>query len=143
MSLSEKTLENTKQVQVRNVTAKWDHPKDAKGRYIPLESIERYYRDLDDFNDFLASKVKSGVYPSFDTAVALNFDSKPPEERYMPDFENAACYQAYETVSPGTPISPVFKTVKGLLAYLSRTYFVFGKTKGTTEDWRMVLGLDS
>ena len=44
----------------------------------------------------------------------------PDQEFYRPKWsaKEATCYQIYETVSEGTPISPVFETLDELVAWL-------------------------
>lgn len=46
--------------------------------------------------------------------------SPPDREYYRPKWTDEECtaYQMYETVSEGTPVSPVFETPEGLIDYL-------------------------
>lgn len=47
------------------------------------------------------------------------YDSPPDEKTCRPAFESEpTCYQIYETVSEGTPVSPVFETLQELEDYL-------------------------
>jgi hypothetical protein len=49
-----------------------------------------------------------------------DFDGGPPDADYhRPEFtEPATCHQIYETVSEGTPVSPVFETKGEMAAWL-------------------------
>ena len=79
--------------EIRNVTKDWKHPESHPGNYIPL--FDRTYEE----------------------AIAEWMDEKPSHpECYRPEYDGTAdCFQMYETVSEGTPVSPVFET-KGELA---------------------------
>jgi hypothetical protein len=69
--------------------------------------------------DFVEYHVGPGV-------EIINYDApfwdeagNPPDERYYRvPFSSAPCYQIYETVSEGTPVSPVFTTEHELVKWL-------------------------
>jgi len=46
-------------------------------------------------------------------------DNPPDKEYYLEEFKSKpTCFQIYETVSEGTPVSPVFETEKEMKKYL-------------------------
>ena len=87
--------------EIRSVPLDWKHPTDANGHYIPL--LDQSYREaMDEW---------STVYPDED---------EPDPADYRPDWDEstATAYQVYETVTEGTPVSPVFATTSELRAWL-------------------------
>lgn len=64
--------------------------------------------------------------------VADHLDQKPDPDDYMPDFGNTEelGWCLYETVSEGTPITPVFETKEGLVDHLATVGTWWG------EPWR-------
>ena len=110
--------------EIRMVPPDWEHPKDFEGHYKPL--YDRSYQKVaekwqQDYLDFLkdpeeqAKAVEDG-YPFF-----WEWDGMPPDrEYYRPDWPGgtATAYQIYETVSEGTPVSPVFDTEPEIVTWL-------------------------
>jgi hypothetical protein len=119
--------------EIRRVPPDWEHPvytadtaprRDWIGHHIPLydrsyrEAAEEWmagyqawqnhtHRDWEKFHD---------RYPYF-----WDWDSPPNQEHYREEEwtpEEATAYQMYETVSEGTPVSPVFETTDQLWAWL-------------------------
>ena len=86
--------------EIRRVSLDWEHPRNSRG-FVPLfdgwaEAMESFGKDPKDWDG-----------------------EAPNPEKYMPDFgERATAYQVYESVSEGTPISPVFATKDALLDWL-------------------------
>jgi len=83
--------------EIRRVPTDWEHPKNERGHYQPL------------YNQ------------SFDDAFKAWMDDKdggtsPDPEYYRPAWAEDAelGYCMYETVSEGTPVSPVFESLQGL-----------------------------
>lgn len=87
--------------EIRRVPSDWQHPKSA-GHYVPLfdethaEAMAEYRKDPADY------------------------DNEPPDGHcYRPDFgDTALAYQVYESVSEGTPVSPVFETAEEMVGWL-------------------------
>lgn len=104
--------------EVRMVPPDWQHPKDARGRYIPLHdgpSLAEHMEYADD-------------------------DAGPPPNpadympRWMPD--QATHLMMYETCSEGTPISPAFATPEELARWLAdNRASAFGGMTATYEQW--------
>lgn len=112
--------------EIRSVTPDWEHPKDDRGKYIPM--FNQDYKSaadgwIDSFKDWL-----EGKYPDQVSGLAKDGDyfwdwaGNPPDresyrERSWTEKE-ATHFQMYETVSEGTPVSPVFATLQELAEYL-------------------------
>ncbi len=87
--------------EIRRVPPGWEHPRDEQGSYIP----------------------------QFDRGAGTpgQIDQELPEELLateplpvMPGWapEEAPCYQIYENVTEGTPVSPVFASIDGVRDWL-------------------------
>jgi hypothetical protein len=110
---------------IRKVPKGWIHPKDEEGDDIPL-----YDKDFETAAaawkaEFYAwekgehESQKRNVVDWSDTEYWEYADGVPDRETYRPKWdEEPTCYQIYETVSEGTPVSPVFETEEEMLAWL-------------------------
>jgi len=108
--------------EIRNVPKNWEHPKDERnGNYIPL--LDEYYGDaieewIKNHNLWL-----EGKHPDQDTDYKFyaDYENAPNIENYRTEKwadEEANCFQIYETVSEGAPVSPVFETLTDLENWL-------------------------
>lgn len=112
--------------EIRRVPAGWEHPKDERGRYKPLldEDYDTAARKW--LKEVLAWEDGSSEYFQQDPTLKQRYtyfweyEGGPPNrEVYRPAFTApAVCYQIYETVSEGTPISPVFDNLEELIMWL-------------------------
>lgn len=113
--------------EIRRVPPGWQHPKDENDHYIPLldhsyrEAAEEWERDCVLWSrgthpDQVAGRSAGVDRPRF----FWDWSSGPPDEaNYRPDWsEEPTWFQAYETVSEGTPITPPFATEAELVDYL-------------------------
>lgn len=105
--------------EIRRVPKGWQHPKDRDG-YIPMydKTADEAWREwLKDFEEFKADPPK-GYPPTH--AGHVQWAGRPPDpERHRPEFDGEAThYQIYETVSEGTPASPVFETLDQMRVWL-------------------------
>jgi len=58
------------------------------------------------------------------------------------DVDEPCGVQLYETLTDGTPLSPVFGTTEELLGWLvANRVSLIGGCQGTREDWISALGL--
>ena len=103
--------------EVRKVPKDWEHPKDVNGDYIPLLDSD-YETACKEWYE-KASEFKPNRWGNWYHEDRGN----PPDKndcyrkRKWSD-EESNCYQAYEDVSEGTPITPVFETKEELVEYL-------------------------
>lgn len=104
--------------EIRQVPKNWKHPKDNQGKYIPL--FDQTYDEVLAAWQKVAKSWKDGTHPALKDEPWLkeefpqyeNYGNvSPQKELYRPVFtEPATCYQIYENVSEGTPVSPIFET---------------------------------
>jgi hypothetical protein len=101
--------------EIRRVPLNWQHPRQESGRFQPLHDTT-----------FAAAvaKWKSG-FARHDPAAHEGHEyweaeADPPDrEYYRPEWTTEpAGYQIYETVSEGTPKSPVFTTEEEIVTWL-------------------------
>lgn len=136
--------------ELRRVPANWEHPKDEKGRYIPMFDI--YYGDA--LKEWLDGNEKwdNGTHPD----LIINSDLKEkypfyamwetfPEPKYYHTKKYAedelTHIQLYETTSEGTPKTPVFpkEEFDKLCEYAAEHVTTFAHFKATKEEWKEML----
>jgi len=104
--------------EIRRVPKGWEHPKDEHGDYIPMYDKD-YPTACASWKAGFAeweAKTHKGYSPDYDY---WEWESTPDPETCRPVFESEpVCYQIYETVSEGTPTSPVFDTPAEVVAWL-------------------------
>jgi hypothetical protein len=127
--------------EVRRVPASWEHPKDAKGRYVPLR--DGYGSDLRAWNE-AAEKWSRGEFPDYagEEDRMLSFEEWegpcPDASEYMPDWPNSerTHIMMYEDTTEGTPISPAFEAAEELAKWLADTgASAFGGMTASYEAW--------
>ncbi len=114
--------------EVRKVHRDWQHPQDGLGTYKPLyelsEPIEEKQRRWDEESAlWQAGKHRVQIEDhEFIGAPFSDWDGNRPEADdhmpYWPEGE-ADHYQMYETVTEGTPISPVMDSPEALARWLT------------------------
>lgn len=99
--------------ECRRVPATWQHPINEKGQLVPLydesfeEASSQWKKGYADYQNKPEPRVEGGFYEFWE------WDVGPPErDSYRPHWkeEERTHFQMYETVSEGTPLSPVFDT---------------------------------
>jgi hypothetical protein len=112
--------------EIRRVPANWDHPKQERypDRFQPMFD-ETFETAAKNWKESFA-EWESGVRPSYcsEDSATLEYwewDGTPPDREYYRPWkdEEATWYQAWETVSEGTPVSPPFETQAELVDYLT------------------------
>ena len=113
--------------EVRRVPMDWQHPKFRDPQY-----AWQVYEPL--MADYLESLKWWRENPQWHEE-----GEAPPDHRdYMPYWpeEMRTGWQMYETVTEGTPISPVFATAEELARWLTDNgASAFGNATATYEDW--------
>lgn len=116
--------------EIRRVPADWEHPRYTKddapytnriGEFIPLYD-EDYESAADEWMAQYAlwQEGKHGYQPC-DSKYFWEYDSPPSQDSYRArkwSEAEATHYQMYETVSEGTPVSPVCASPQELVEYL-------------------------
>lgn len=100
--------------EIRMVPPNWEHPTDARGKYLPLhdKTHEQAMREYEDEYEMVADADKQS---SSKEELA---GSPPNPERYRPEYAEAPThYQLYENVSEGTPLTPLFPDKETLVEY--------------------------
>lgn len=109
--------------EIRRVPASWEHPKDARGVFIPMHNTFPY--QADEVAEGLADGWLSGEPPHYGVPV-------------MPDWPEAerTHWMMYEDTSEGTPISPAFATPEELSHWLADTgASAFAGIGATYDQW--------
>lgn len=132
--------------EVRMVPADWEHPKDYRGRYIPLlggsysEAAARWDTEYRQWINGLVDDFSGGWKP-YDGSCEYYWEyAGPPPRRdeYMPDWasEERTHYMMYEDTSEGTPISPAFASPEELARWLTdNEASAFGGETATYDAW--------
>lgn len=98
--------------EVRRVPLDWDHPRKSNGQYQPM--LDRTFEEA--VADWEADA------PNYATLAEHLRDEPPPDpEYYRPEWPVGASlgWQMYESVSEGTPVSPVFASDEELVEWLT------------------------
>ena len=128
--------------ELRRVPADWNHPRNDKGKDMPL--YDNDYRTA-------AAKWKAGFHrweAGDDPARKKYGDGKyeywewcgdpPSPEFYRPAWleEHRTHYQMYETITEGTPVSPVMPDIESLSHWLADNHAsAFGPDTATYDQW--------
>jgi hypothetical protein len=117
--------------EIRRVPANWEHPKETDGTnrgggYHPMrgENYEKAMREwfanhnawLDGTHHCLVDKSTTRE----ETPYFADWDGNPPDVADYVKYEQEECthFQMYETVTEGTPVTPVFASLQELEDYL-------------------------
>lgn len=107
--------------EVRRVPASWEHPKDDKGHHVPHHEHFPYNQE----------EIEEGLRDGW-------LDNNPPNYGcdVMPQWPDAerTHYQMYESVTEGTPISPVMETPEALARWLADNKASAGPYATATYD---------
>jgi hypothetical protein len=114
--------------EIREVPADWQHPTEWKpGKYWPAIApyAEREFVPLHDFDEYTTGEYREGSI--VDWMEEEGFTREEAEARHDSDVVDygdrpRTHVQLYETVSEGTPVSPVFATRDELAAWLTEVF---------------------
>ncbi len=139
--------------EIRRVPSGWEHPRDEQGAYKPM---------LDQtFNDAIEEWMeeyrlwKEGKHPGqsehpdiVEKYTYWEYAGKPPDPDYQrPAFDQEPThYQIYQTVSEGTPTSPVFASLDDMKRWLiAEGFSEYAATSFVESGWApsMVFSPDS
>lgn len=119
--------------RARRVPAGWEHPKDDRGRYVPLRDGLKYPERVRAWDEG-ATKWREGLTASSAARIwepipakyrgltYAEFEGPRPEpDEYTPRRPPSECthWQMYEEVSEGTPVSPVFDSAQELARWMA------------------------
>lgn len=114
--------------EVRRVPKDWQHPHDSEGRLQPLSLGFKEY--VEEWNQ-AAVLWANGEHPDqiessaaervlYGEMAFAEWDPRPNPQDFMPDWPESerTHYQMYETVTEGTPVSPVMNSPEELARWL-------------------------
>ena len=110
--------------EIRRVPEDWQHPKDESGHYLALydsdyeSELADYQRRCWDFeNDVDGQRTKAAKAGCY---TLKDWDGGPPDPEYHRQTwdDEPTHYQIYETVTEGTPTSPVFASLDEMFNWL-------------------------
>lgn len=114
--------------EIRRVPENWLHPKKENGNYQPLndQSFNSAFKEWQDgLQKWIAGEdPDADAYKYPKTARGyIDWNGGSPDPEYYREEEwttgQASCYQIYETVSEGTPKSPVFVSLDKMQEWLT------------------------
>lgn len=123
--------------ELRRVPLGYEHPVGSSGRFIPLFNGDRYLSALRKWRDGFAlwqrgqCEISGGAVVSFSEAFGTTTPScryedragiEPEPERYTPSIDLVPFVPGvatYETLTEGTPLSPIFTRLEPLCAWLA------------------------
>ena len=139
--------------EVRRVPCNWVHPKDERGRHIPLftdfkKRAEQWDLGKIKWDEGLKWDWMHKVWiPKDEDDAFMSYPNaegeRPRPEEYMPDWPEEECthFQMYETCSEGTPISPVLSSPEILAHWLAdNRASAFGDMTASCEQWLAMIG---
>ena len=131
--------------EIRRVPRDWQHPRDARGNYIPLFGRDAI-AEIAEWDRGAAAWAR-GEFPEWTEEAhrkltyAAYAGARPDPSNYMPTWTEAerTHIQMYEDTSEGTPISPVLATPEELARWLADNHAsAFGSMTATFEQWLAV-----
>lgn len=130
--------------EIRRVPKDWQHPKNRDGHFVPLYDDdydsacrEWWTKALAWHSDENADEAKE------ENPWYWDWDSPPPnKEWYRAPFDaEPVAYQIYETVSEGTPVSPVFASVEAMIEWMSSPIDRRSEWNKNMADWQSMQGM--
>lgn len=134
--------------EIRRVPKNWEHPKNKKGKFIPLLDdyigyLGFYKEEVDKFIFYMTEIIEKNevkVYGKLFTNVKELYEYLNEDNQIKPPIINdfmltGEWYQLFENVSEGTPLSPPFETKKELIEWLvnNQDYWNYQWTKAQAE----------
>lgn len=110
--------------EIRRVPPNWEHPKNERGHYKALYDNDYESRAQEfekEYAEFMALS-PAERQDEYGCAHYWDYDNPPDRELYREEIwtpEEATAYQIYETVTEGTPVSPVFPDLDHLKQWLA------------------------
>lgn len=112
--------------EIRKVPADWQHPTTDEGDFKPvfdrdyIDSLNQWWANHQLWQDGNHPDQLSGSATKDDARFFAQWDGDPPSVEYYRFYRDEDCthFQMYETVTEGTPTTPVFATLQELEDYL-------------------------
>ena len=132
--------------EIRKVPANWEHPKNERGHYQPLydesfrEAATTWTRGFLQWAPGFPEFDKHGT----DAPFYWQWEGNPPQEDlYRPEWMEAerTHFQVYETVSEGTPVSPVLPSKDAVVAWAMEQGHSRANAEAFAEDGYVPSGM--
>jgi hypothetical protein len=115
--------------EVRKVPKGWQHPQTASGDFQPMrdevfaDAARKWLDHAIAWDNGTHARLVKGPDLKVQYPFFWQWAGNPPDPRYYRSAftSEPTCFQYYENVSEGTPISPVFETSDGLVRWLVET----------------------
>ncbi len=138
--------------EIRKVTKGWEHPKDKHGDYKPMfdedydTAAQGWIKGLfewENATDPDISATRKEAEEEYKCRYYWAWVGGPPNKKHhRPKFkEEPTCYQIYENVSKGTPISPVFETEDEMFKWLVKQGYPQKAAKKFIKNKSLVSGV--
>ncbi len=132
--------------EIRKVPKGWEHPRDERGHFQPLhdrtfkEVAEEWWSSAVAWHKGDVSEIDEKYrkkYPWY-----WQFNGDPPTSIYYRDEFTAPadCFQIYENVSEGTPVSPVFDSIDDMIAWMTQP-IDRSSPYNVGKDWQTMQGM--
>lgn len=124
--------------EIRRVPKGWEHPKNERGDYRPLYDCDFETKAQEWLKE--CAEWEAGTHPDKPGHECYYWQwagDPPNEDYYRPKWDaEPVCYQIYETVSEGTPTSPVFETLDEMKVWLvSEGYSEYAASEFVKDGW--------
>lgn len=112
--------------EIRRIPKDWEHPRDAKGHYLPLynqdyeTALANWQKEKTEWESPENAEERARVATDYDCHTFEEWHGEAPDlDSYRPAFtDEATHYQIYENVTEGTPMSPVFASLDEMVVWL-------------------------
>ena len=127
--------------EIRRVPKDWIHPTDENGNDLPMfdNTYEKAAKEwIQEFLQWEAGEHEGQVKSNTSCIYCWEYIGNPPDEKYYhPPFSSEPThYQIYQTVSEGSPVSPIFETEEDLIEWLiEEGYSQEAATKFVEYKW--------
>lgn len=134
--------------EIRRVPRGWQHPRDERGHFKPLydedyqSACQKWWADAMAHHNAEAFCPGSEERPHSMNEWWWDWNGPPPsEDSYRPAFtEPADHYQIYETVTEGTPCSPVFASLDEMANWMCQPIDRASEYNRNRADWQSMQG---
>jgi hypothetical protein len=123
--------------EIRSVPSDWEHPKYEENEIRYEHQRDQYHPMYDEFYDTACTEwyeAAAAFKPVGDIKFYHDYNGPPPKMEYYRSRDwsvaEATHFQMYETVSEGTPVSPVFATKEELVQYLIKNGDYWDQKRG-------------
>lgn len=130
--------------EIRLVPANWEHPvtyrPNGQMGFQPMHDSDYKSASKEWMADFMAWEAEGKT--ETEGCEYWDYNGGPPNKDYYRTWsqEDACWYQAWETVSEGTPVSPPFETKDELIAYLAENGDFWDQKRCKEPSWKELWG---